>query len=199
MDTRKGFLDMVGNLCCVPLVQASDTTTGTMAVTAVDIHGTVGYDTAAGGALTIALQPATPRGLVAWVLDTDASADHVGDLYITGLDQNGIGVSETVTLPATTGHVHSLYVYSAITSILIANVTSGTYGENDHVSVGYDNRFGLPAGVGAIYERKLISTFDGAPTTNTLNKTYGYVDMTGTCDGAKEVQIVFTYKMPIPA
>jgi hypothetical protein len=195
MDVKKGYLTLTGNLCCVPLVQASDTTTGTMAVTAVDIHQT-GYDTAAGFAFTIALQPATARGLVVWVVDTDASADHVGSILVAGRDQNGDAVSETIAMPATTGHAHSVYAYSILTSIKIASCT-GTYGEDDHVSVGYDNRFGCPAGHGAIYLEKLVSAFDGAPTTNTLNKTYGTVDMTGTCDGAKEVQIVYTFAVPI--
>ena len=189
---------MVGSFTCIPKVQVSDTTTGTLAVAAIDIHGTVGYNTAAGGALTIALQPAEPRGLSVWVLDTDASADHVGNIDVIGLDQNGTPVSESIVMPATTGHAHSVYVYSALTSIYIADVISGTYGEDDHVAVGYDNRIGLPAAPGCIYGEKLISTFDGAPTTDTINKTYGSIDMTGTFDGAKEVMVLYGYKMEIP-
>jgi len=169
-----------------------------MAVAAVDIHATTGYDTAAGGALTIALQPAEPRGLVVWVLDTDASADHVGNIDVVGLDQNGVAVSESIAMPATTGHAHSVYAYSALTSIKIADVISGTYGEDDHVSVGYDNRIGCPASPGCVYGEKLISTFSGAPTTNTLNRTYGTIDMTGTFDHEEEVTLLYTYKQQIP-
>ncbi len=197
-DKVKGFIDLVGSYTCVPKVQASDTTTGTLAVAAIDIHGTVGYNTAAGGALSVVLQPAEPRGLIVWVLDTDASADHVGNIDVVGLDQNGVPVSESIVMPATTGHAHSVYAYSALTSIYIADVISGTYGENDHVAVGYDNRIGLPAAPGCTYVSKLISTFDGAPTTDTLNTTYGTIDMTGTMDGAKEVMVAFTYKIEIP-
>jgi hypothetical protein len=196
-ELTKGVLDLTGHFSAAGmLVQASAIATGTVAVTEIDAHQT-GYDTAAGATLTIALQPAEPRGVVLWFVDADGSADHVGSVIVTGLDQNGVGVSETIALPSTTGHAHGVRAYTRLTSVIIASCT-GTYGENDHISLGYDNRVGLPAAPGAIYGRCLQSSFDGAPDAGTFSATYGTYNVAGTLDGAKDVMVTFTYKMVIP-
>jgi hypothetical protein len=192
MDRTKGYINLVGHSTSVPLVQASAIATGTVAVTEVDAHQT-GYDTAAGAELTIALQPATPRGVVLWFTDGDGSADHVGTITVTGLNQNGEGVSEDLALPSTTGHAHGVLAFAKISSVNIHDCT-GTYGEADHVSLGYDNRLGLSAAPGAC----LLSTFDGAPDAGTYSATYGTYNVAGTMDGAKEVEVIFNYKVEIP-
>lgn len=195
MEVTKGYLTLSKVLTMVPPVQASAIATGTIAVTEVDAHQT-GYTAAAGAELTVALQPTYARGVVLWFTDGDSSADHVGSVTVRGVDANGAGITETLALPSTTGHTHGTEAFAQINSVNIHDCT-GTYGENDHVSLGYDQRFGLPSGPGGVIQSLLFADFNGAPDAGTFSASTAMYTVAGTMNAVKEVSIGYIAKVPI--
>lgn len=196
MDKTKGYIDMIGHHVCVPPVEASAIATGTICVAEVDFDDIANYTTV-GGPATIALQPSTPRGVVLWHTDASAALDHAGTVVVTGLDQNGVAVEETIAIPAATTHVHGVLAFSKISSVWV-KTTAGTYGASDHFSLGFDNRLGLCAAPHCIYGSLIQATTSSAVDAGTFNATYGTYDAAEVFDADIEAEITFTYKIPIP-
>ena len=190
MDTKKGFLDKVGFVSFAKPIVAEAADSGAY-VTAVALSGLTA------GALTIAAQPDYARTVRGYLTDANATITN-GTVTIVGIDQNGNGISDVLTFTAA-GAQTSVKAFAHITSATWALVTGTVTGTSDTISLGAGASLGLPAGVGAIYERLVKAAFDGGDDAGTLSTTYGLYVPAGTMNGAKAVEVTFKYKMPIPA
>jgi hypothetical protein len=190
MDKVKGFIQMVGFAAFAKPIVAEAADSGAI-VTSVAISGL------SAGVLTIAAQPDYPRTIRGYLTDANASITNA-TVTIVGLDQNGIGISDTLTFTAA-GAVTSVKAFAKVVSATWALVSGTVTGSSDTISLGAGASLGLPACNGAIYEKKVKATFDGGDDTGTLSTTYGLFVPTGTMNGAKAVEVTFNYKIPIPS
>jgi hypothetical protein len=189
-ERKKGWLTMASALTySEPIVQAANS--GACAiVAAASISGLTA------GALTVALAtPDFPRNLVCYLVDANGSIT-AGTVTITGLDQNGEAQTEVIAITGTTV-MTGLRAWSKVTSATWALVSGTVTTTDDTIAVGVGNKLGLPAGPGAVYEEMLTSTFDGDADAGTFNKTYGTYLPAGTMNGAKEVELVYRFRLPL--
>lgn len=189
-DKVKGWLDKTGFATFVkPIVAAANAAACTY-VTDVALSGLTA------GALTIAAQPGYPRTIRGILTDANASITG-GTVTIFGLDQNGEGISDVLTFTAA-GTVNGVKAFSKITSATWA-LTGGTVtASDDKIALGAGPALGLRAAPEAIYDRLIKGTFDGADDLGTFSKTYGLYTPAGTMNGAKAVEVLFSYKEQIP-
>lgn len=189
MDTKKGwFLMSAFRVFTKPIVaEAADS--GTY-VTSVSIS------TLTAGALTIAAQPDYPRTVRGYLTDANASITGA-TVTIVGVDQNGVGISDTLTFTAA-GAKTTVKAFAHITSATWALVSGTVTGSSDTISLGAGASLGLVAPPGAIYEKLIKAGFDGADDVGTFSKTYGLYTPAGTMNGAKAVEVSYQYWMQIP-
>lgn len=152
----------------------------------------VGISTLTAGALTIAAQndyPRTVRGVL-----TDANASLTGAVVtIHGLDQNGEGITDTLTFTAA-GTVDGVKAFAKITDATITT-TGVVTAADDKIALGYGPALGLSAAPGAIYARLVKGNFDGADEAGTFSGTYGLYTPAGTMNGSKAVEVLFLYRL----
>lgn len=189
-ERMKGWLSFVGNVSCAqPIVQAANA--GACAiVTDVSLSGLTA------GAMTVALaEPDYPRNLICILTDANATITG-GTVTVTGLDQNGEAQSEVFTFTAA-GTQTGVRAFSKVTSATWALVSGTVTATDDKMAIGVGNKLGLPAGPGAVYEEVLSRTFDGDADTGTFNKAYGTYLPSGTMNGAKPVEVYYSFKLPL--
>lgn len=155
----------------------------------------VSISTLSAGVMTIAAQndyPRTVRGIL-----TDANGSITGaTVTVVGFDQNGVAITDTLTFTAA-GTVDGVKAFAKVTSATWA-LTGGTVTDtDDKIALGYGPALGLSAAPGAIYDRKVKSAFDGGDEAGTFSTTYGLYTPTGTMNGAKAVEVLFLYKLPL--
>jgi len=189
MDNEKGYLRRTGVMYFGKPIVAESADSGAY-VTSVAIS------TLTGGVLTIAAQPDYPRTVRGYLTDANASITN-GTVTIVGVDQNGVGISDTLTFTAA-GAQTTVKAFAHITSATWALVSGTVTNTSDTISLGAGASLGLPADPGAIYEKLVKATFDGGDDAGTFSKTYGLYVPAGTMDGAKEVLVVYNYKVQIP-
>jgi hypothetical protein len=162
---------------------------------AATIVSDVAISTLTAGALTIAAQPDYPR-TIRGIL-TDANTTITGaTVTIVGLDQNGIGITDTLTFTAA-GTVDGVKAFAKVTSATWALVSGTVTTTDDTIAIGYGPALGLIAAPGAVYDRKIKSSFDGGDEAGTFSTTYGLYTPTGTMDGAKAIEVDYLYKLPL--
>ena len=190
MDKIKGVLDMVGRASfAIPVVAAANAA-GCAYVTDVSIS------TLTAGALTIAAQPDYPR--TARAVLTDANATITGaTVTVVGIDQNGIGITDVLTFTGA-GTVNGVKAFAKITSATWALVSGVVTATDDKIALGAGPALGLSAAPNVIYGNLIKGTFNGGNEAGTFSATYGLYTPAGTMDGAKAVEVLFTYKMLIP-
>jgi hypothetical protein len=196
MDKTKGFLDMTGFASFWEPDAVSANSGAAAIVTEVDMNTLTGYTTAAGGAATVAAQADYARNLLVFITDANASVTG-GTVTVVGTDQNGEGISEDFTM--TGGGTETLTgskAFAHVTSVTVKSVT-GTAGAGDKVAVGIGNKLGLPASPDAIYGRLVKATYDGGDESGTFNATYGTYAPAGTLNASDEVEVSYTYRVPI--
>jgi len=194
MDKEKGWIKLAGFMKFGKPVVANANAGACTIVT------DVALDTLTAGALTIAAQPDYPR--TARVVLTDAATtDLTGYVTVVGVDQNGVGISDVLTIstPAASTTVDGVKAFAKITSATWTKVLGTVTATNDKVAVGVGPALGLPAAPDAIYDKLIKGTFDGADDLGTFSKTYGLYTPAGTMNGAKAVEVSYNYKIQIPA
>ena len=193
MDKVKGYLDRVGFMQFLKPVVANANAGACTIVTDVAIS------TLTGGALTIAAQPDYPRTMKI-VLTDAATTDLTGTVTIVGIDQNGVGISDvlSVTAAAASTAVNGVKAFAHVTGATWATVSGTVTASNDKIAVGVGPALGLPGAPNCIYEGLVKGTFDGADEAGTFNATYGTYTPAGTMNGAKEVAVTYRYKEQIP-
>jgi hypothetical protein len=155
----------------------------------------VSISTLTAGALTIAAQLDYPRNLK--VVLTDANATITGaTVTIVGMDQNGIGITDVVTFTGA-GSQYTVKAFAKVVSATWALVSGTVTTTDDTIAVGAGPALGLVAAPGAVYDRKIKSSFDGGDEAGTFSTTYGLYTPTGTMNGAKAVEVDFLYKLPL--
>lgn len=190
MDKIKGVLDMVGKASFALPVAAAANAAGCAYVTDVSIS------TLTAGVLTIAAQPGYPR--TARAILTDANASITGaTVTIVGIDQNGIGITDVLTFTGA-GTVNGVKAFAKITSATWALVSGTVTATDDKIALGAGPALGLPAAPNVIYGSLIKGTFNGGNEAGTFSAAYGLYTPAGTMDGAKAVEVLFTYKMLIP-
>jgi len=189
MDKVKGWLSLTGRASfAIPAVEeAADS--GTI-VSSVAISGLTA------GALTIAAQPDYPRTLRGYLTDANASITN-GTVTFVGTDQNGVGISDTLTFTAA-GAQTTVKAFAHVTAATWALVSGTVTGSSDTISVGYGASLGLPAAPNCIYDKLVKAEFNGADEAGSFSATYGLYNPAGTMDGAKAVEVTFNYKIEIP-
>lgn len=146
------------------------------------------------GALTIADQPDYPRNISATLTDANATIT-TAIVTVVGVDQNGVGISDAITCTAGAA-VYGSKAFAYVTSATIA--TTGTVtATDDKIKLGLGNALGLPAAPGATYLRMIRANFNGDQEAGTFGATYGTYNPTGTLDGAKPVEVLYLYRLPI--
>lgn len=202
MDKIKGYLSMVGRSSFfgpqATVTQASECEL----VVDVDMNDVANYNNATGALLTIAAtgQPDVPRTLDIWVTDANGTVT-AGTLVVTGFDQNGVAQVEEFDIfvvGSVGGHVHGSKAFSFISSVLLKSVT-GTAADGDTIAVGAGNKIGLTAQPGAIYGDVIAANFNGAAEVGTFDRTYGTYTPAGTLADGSQLEVLFTYKLEIPA
>jgi hypothetical protein len=189
MDTKKGWLDLTGFATFAKPIVAEAADSGAY-VTAVALSSLTL------GAFTIAAQPDYPRTVRGYLTDANATITN-GTVTIVGLDQNGVGISDVLTFTAA-GAQTTVKAFSKIVSATWALVSGTVTGTSDTISLGAGASLGLPAAPGALYGRLIKGTFDGADDLGTFSSTYGLYVPAGTMDGAKAVEVLYTYKLKLP-
>jgi len=187
MDRKPGRITLVGQYNGEPEVKVSDTN-GTIVTTAI-ISGLTA------GALTVAAQPDYPRTLMAFL--TDANATITGaTVTIVGLDQNGEGITDILTITAA-GAVEGVKAFSKVTSATWALVSGTVTATDDTVAIGFGARIGLPSAPGATIDRVISSIFDDAPDAGTFYANYGTYIPAGTMNGAKHLELTYLFSVPV--
>lgn len=189
MDNEKGWLTRVGFRSFAKPIVAEAADSGAY-VTA------VGLSTLTAGAFTIAAQPDYPRTVRGYLTDANATITN-GTVTIVGIDQNGVGISDVLTFTAA-GAQTTVKAFAKIVSATWALVSGTVTESSDTISLGAGASLGLPAAPGAIYDRLIKGTFDGADDLGTFSKTYGLYVPAGTMNGAKAVEVSYLYKVQIP-
>lgn len=189
MDKQKGYIGMTGYAAFAKPIVAEAADSGAI-VTSVAIS------TLIAGALTIAAQPDYPRTIRGYLTDANASITEA-TVTLVGLDQNGVGITDTLTFTAA-GAQTSVKAFAKLTSATWALVSGTVTDTSDTISLGAGASLGLPAAPNAIYEEVVKATFDGGDDLGTLSTTYGLFVPAGTMDGAKAVEVTFNYKIQIP-
>jgi hypothetical protein len=189
MDSEKGWLKMTGFRSFAKPIVAEAADSGAY-VTAVALSSLTL------GAFTIAAQPDYPRTIRGYLTDANATITN-GTVTIFGLDQNGVGISDVLTFVAA-GAQTTVKAFSKIVSATWALVSGTVTGTSDTISLGAGASLGLPAVPGAIYDKLVKGTFDGADDLGTFSKTYGLYVPAGTMDVAKAVEVTYNYKIQIP-
>jgi hypothetical protein len=95
-------------------------------------------------AFTVAAQPPTPSRLRVEVVDTVATIT-VGDVTISGLDENGKAQSEVLLFTAA-AIVTTSGIYSQVDSVVAANFATLGGGGDETIEVGIDNSSGVHVG-----------------------------------------------------
>ena len=161
-------------------------TNGTI-VTTVDMTGLT--------VMTIAAQPDYPRTLSVFV--TNAAGDAiVGTVTIVGIDQNGVGITEVISITAA-GAKNGVKAFAKITSATFAKISGTLTGSSDTIALGFGPAIGLPAAPGAKYDRLIKAAFDDADDLGTFDATYGLYTPAGTMNGAKLLEVTFLFSVPI--
>ena len=189
-ERKKGWINLSGNVSCAqPIVQAANA--GACAIVSdVAISGLTA------GALTVALaEPDYPRNLIAILTDANASITGA-TVTVYGLDQNGVAQSEVFTFTGA-GTQTGVRAFSKVTAAVWALVSGTVTASDDKIAIGVGNKLGLPAAPGCVYEEVLSRTFDGDADTGTFNKTYGTYLPSGTMNGAKPVEVYYTFRAPL--
>jgi hypothetical protein len=189
MDKSKGWLDCVGFASFAKPIVAEAADSGTY-VTAVALSSLTA------GAFTIAAQPDYPRTVRGYLTDANATITN-GTVTIVGVDQNGVGISDVLAFTAA-GAKTTVKAFAKIVSATWALVSGTVTGTSDTISLGAGASLGLPAAPNALYDRLIKATFDGSDDLGTLSKTYGLYVPAGTMNGAKAVELTYTYKVQIP-
>lgn len=186
---EKQYLSLAGlSTFDIPAVAAASAGACTI-VTEVAISGL------SAGALTIAAQPDYARTLK--LILTDANASITGaTVLISGVDANGEVVEETVTLTGA-GSFYSVNAYAKVTAATWTLVSGAVTNMSDTIAIGYGPKLGLNAAPGAIYQKLIKGNFNGADEAGTFDATYGTYTPAGTLNGAKPVEVLFRYKIPI--
>lgn len=187
MDRKPGRIILVGQFNGEPEVKVTDTA-GTLVTT-------VALSSLTAGALTIAAQPDYPRTIVGFLTDANTSITG-GTLTITGLDQNGEGITDILTFTAA-GAKDGVKAFSKITSATWA-LTGGTVTTTDDtIALGFGQAIGLPSAPGATIDRLITSIFDDAPEAGTFNATYGTYIPAGTMNGVKHLELTYLFSVPV--
>jgi hypothetical protein len=189
MDQKKGWIEMIGKATFVKPIVAEAADSGAIVTS-------VALDTLSAGVLTIAAQPGYARTLRCYLTDANASITGA-TVTIVGLDQNGVGISDVVTFVAA-GAQTTVKAFSKVISATWALVSGTVTGTSDTLSIGVGASLGLPAAPGAIYDRLVKGTFDGADDLGTFSAAYGLYVPAGTMNGAKAVEVTYLYKVQIP-
>jgi len=202
MDKIKGYLSMVGRASFFG-PQATDTQTSECAlVTTVDVNDVANYNNATGALLTLvaAGQPDVPRTIDIYIVDANGTITG-GTVRVSGFDQNGVAQYEDydIFVPGSAGgHVHGSKAFSFVSSVLVFSVT-GTAADGDTIGVGFGNKIGLTAQPGAIYGDVIAANFNGTAEVGSFDRTYGTYTPVGTLADGSQLEILFTYKLEIPA
>jgi hypothetical protein len=109
---------------------------------------------------------------------------------ITGIDQFGDGISETVTASfvSGTGWVGTAVNAFRTLSSVVVTIT-GTSDVADTLIIGYAKKYGLGRKIGQSTD-VIVSNFDGAADAGTVNVENSTYDIAGTPDGAKELLLL---------
>lgn len=192
MDKEKGWLDLVGlTTFAIPAVKAANAGACTI-VTDVAISSIT-----AAQALTVAAQPDYPRTLMAYLTDANSSITGLV-LTINGVDQNGVGIQDTITFTQQgSTSKNGTKAFAHVTSI--SSLAAGTLDAgSDKIAVGYGPALGLKGAQNCLYDELIKGTFNGGDEAGTFSKTYGLYTPAGTMDGAKAVEVQYTYRVEIP-
>ena len=189
MDVNKGYVTLTGRATFAkPGVEVTDTN-GTLVTT-------VGLSTLTAGVMTIAVaKPDYPRTIMGFLTDANATITN-GTVTLVGLDQNGNGITDTLTFTAA-GAVNGVKAFSVLNSATWALVSGTVTATIDTMALGFGPALGCPAGPDAIFVDLLHASFDGGQETGTFSRTYGTYNPTGTMNAAKAVEVTFLYKVPI--
>jgi hypothetical protein len=150
------------------------------------------------GALTIAAQPDYPRNLRVFITDANSTVTG-GTVTVVGQDQNGEPITEVFTLStaAAATTITGTLAFSKVVSATWALVGGTVTASDDTVAIGIGAAMGLAAAPGAVYQRLIKATFYGGDEAGTFSATYGTYTPAGTLNGAKPLEVLFHYKLPL--
>lgn len=123
-------------------------------------------------ALTIAAQPPQARKLQVRVVigTTTTTAITAGTLTLVGVDQDGIAISEAISLiQNASATLKSIYAYASLTSATVSNYVASGSGTGNTIGLGPSNDFGIPSAPRAVdllllKASKIITTVVGGVT-----------------------------------
>jgi hypothetical protein len=123
-----------------------------------------------------------------------------GNARVLGIGMDGRKVDELFTLKAASGTLTGNVPFLRVDRVNIWGVT-GTLTGNDHLAIGTGAKIGLPMGsdcvlVDVVKER--FNNVDIAVTPANIDRTYGTYVPTSTLDGAKILELWYTYKRVLP-
>jgi hypothetical protein len=151
-----------------------------------DVDRIVDDQAFADGSLTIAAQLDCPRNITIALTDADNSC--TGTILVTGKDNQGRAVTETISPDGLGGGktLTGTKIFASVTSVVVS-LAAGA-GGGDLVNVGVGNKIGLPLDIAAsskVLDVYLGGTRIAAPTIVT-GTSISTVDVSaGTYDGAK--------------
>jgi hypothetical protein len=186
-DRKSKRISLVGQFHGAPEVAVTDTN-GTI-VTTVAISDLIA------GELTIAAQPDYPRTIMAFLTDANASITGA-TVTVYGLDQNGNAISDVLTFTAA-GAVNSVKAFSKVIRAVWALVSGTVTTTSDTIALGFGPGIGCPAGLDAEYGEMICSSFDDDAESGTFSKTYGTYVPAGTLNGAKLLDLFYTFDVPV--
>ena len=139
------------------------------------------------GGLTRAYCPGYP--VVPVIVVTDASGDNFASVVttLTGVDQFGVGYSETVTATNSSGTWTGTALRACLTlsgAVTVVTCASGDVTASDTQIIGFAKTVGLTRKITATSEL-IAKTFDGAADAGTLSVPYNTYVVAGTPNSAK--------------
>jgi hypothetical protein len=123
-------------------------------------------------ALTIAAQPPQARKLQVRVVigTTTTTAITAGTLTLVGVDQDGIAISEAISLiQNASATLKSTWAYAKLTSATVSNYVASGSGTGNTIGLGPSNDFGVPSAprsvdLALVKATKIITTVTGGVT-----------------------------------
>lgn len=170
-------------VCSAPIVQSANAAACTIVTDVL----------AANGAQTIAAQPGTPRKLLLFITDANASIS-AGTLDIVGVDPSGTARTESIALTGGTASKTSTWAYATLTSATVTGLAG--QGAGDNIALGVSNALGLvgcktPASSAFAVFKVVV---DGAnDVVGTVDATAGTLTPTTAPNGSRVFLIFCTF------
>lgn len=190
-DIRKVVYDaqiVLAETVLVAAAQDIDDCTGYASATEPTGTGNVTLD-------AIAARIEHPRNVVITISGGNLTA---GTVVVYGKGCQGVQISESFTLTGN-GTYTGYKPFVMVDKVNIYGVT-GSLGSSDHISIGNGAKIGLLMPEGAVLVDVLKERFnsvDIAVSQSGINRVYGTYIPTSTLDGAKALELYYSFDLPL--